>query len=104
MAAKRFSAKLLTSGVFTEVMCAGPSSDATVNVVFTNQNPVDVRVFLAYTKNPTAPDPSEYIVFNQFVEPETSWMFKLIAVESGYKLAARANDNNVSVVAYGFEE
>jgi hypothetical protein len=86
----------------------GPAGqDSTVTVTFCNHNAVPVRVWLAYclgnTDTCTVLD-TDWLRHGVPVEANGFLEIRGIAVESGYSLIAKSNNNGVSVVAYGFGE
>lgn len=108
MAARRFGARVLTPGVFEEVMVGGPNMDSTVNISFVNQGGVAARVSLVYINGDELSDftPADFLVCDEALEANSRKEIKGIAVQQGCMLAARIEPQSatVSVLSYGFEE
>lgn len=106
MAAKRFGALMLEADISTILVTTQNNYDSTINVIFVNQSSSDAEVFLSYVDSNIIDDLSleDYIVFAKNLEPNSTYEIKGIALEGGCSLVARSTIENVSVLAYGFEE
>lgn len=109
MTAKRFGALDLTSNTNTLLM-SGPSGfSSTANVRFVNRNSSPVKVRLALVDEPAASavanlSVEDYLEFDIEVRANGVLENTGIVVPEDYSLVARSDTDDVTVVAFGFEE
>lgn len=109
MAAKRFGALDLAAGVDTVLMEGQTGYDSTVNVRFVNRNGSSVAIRLALVDAPALTALAN-LADEDYLEYDYNLMANCvientgIAVPAGFSLVARSDTDDVTVVAFGFEE
>lgn len=107
--AKRFGALDLVANTDTVLMTGADGFNSTANIRFVNRNssPVTVRLALvdaiAATAIANLAD-EDYLEFDVQIRANGVLENTGIPVPEDFSLVARANSNNVTVMAYGFEE
>lgn len=109
MTAKRFGALDLTSDTNTLLMSGAPGFSSTANVRFVNRNSSPVKVRLALVDEPAASavanlSVEDYLEFDIEVRANGVLENTGIVVPANYSLVARSDTDDVTVVAFGFEE
>lgn len=109
MTAKRFGALDLTLNTDT-ILMSGPSGfSSTANVRFVNRNSSPVKVRLALVDEPAASalanlSNEDYLEFDIELRANGVLENTGIVVPEDFTLVARSDTNDVTVVAYGFQE
>ena len=109
MAAKRFGAENLFQDVDTVLLEGAANTNSTMNIRFVNRNSITARVRLALVDEPAATaianlEVEDYLEFDAPVGSNDVLEELGIAVPAGFSIVVRADENNVNVIAYGFEE
>ena len=107
--AKRFGALDLVANTYTVLMEGATGFNSTANVRFVNRNSTDVAIRLALVDAPAASAIAS-LSNEDYLEFDTQLMGNCVientgvAIPEGFSLVARSDTNDVTVVAYGFEE
>ncbi len=109
MAARRFGALDLLQNTYTVLMSGATEFSSTVNVRFVNRNSVSVRVRLALVDAPSAGAlaalaDEDYLEFDLELRANGVLENTGIAVPADYTLVVRSDTDDVTAVAFGFEE
>lgn len=109
MAAKRFGALDLLQNTYTVLMSGATGFSSTVNVRFVNRNSVPVRVRLALVDAPAAGAlaalaDEDYLEFDLELRVNGVLENSGVAVPEDFSLVVRADTDDVTAVAFGFEE
>ncbi len=109
MTAKRFGALDLTLNTYTILMSGPPGFSSTANIRFVNRNSTPVKVRLALVDEPAVTalanlSPEDYLEFDAEVRANGVLENTGIVIPEDFTLVARSDTNNVTVVAFGFEE
>jgi len=109
MTAKRFGALDLILNTDTLLMSGPTGFSSTVNVRFVNRNSTSVMIRLALVDEPAASalanlSAEDYLEFDIELRPNGVLENTGIVVPEDYSLVARSNTNDVTVIAFGFQE
>ena len=109
MAAKRFGAVNLFQDVDTVLLEGAAGTNSTMNIRFVNRNTMTAYVRLALVDAPAAGalaalSVEDYLEWDAPIGAQDVFEELGIVVPAGYSIVVRANENDVNVVAYGFEE
>lgn len=101
----RFGAFNLTSGSTTLIYTAPASRNATVSTNIVNRGTSTALLNLAFSVSGAAvPSGTDFIEFNTAIPPGATLERTGITPANGQRLFAQANNNDVVVVVWGFEE
>ena len=107
--AKRFGALDLVADTYTVLMTGATGFNSTANIRFVNRNSSPVTVRLALVDEPavdaiTNLSVEDYLEFDVEIRANGVLENSGIPIPEGFTLVARSNTNDVTVMAYGFEE
>ena len=107
--AKRFGALDLVANTYTVLMTGATGFNSTANIRFVNRNSSPVMVRLALVDE-LAVDAvanlsgEDYLEFDVEIRANGVLENSGIPIPEGFSLVARASSDDVTVMAYGFEE
>ena len=109
MTAKRFGALDLVLNTYMILMSGPTGFSSTANVRFVNRNSSSVKVRLALVDEPAASalaniSAEDYLEFDIEVRANGVLENTGIVIPEDFRLVARSDTSNVTVVAFGFEE
>ncbi len=107
--AKRFGALDLVANTNTILMSGAASFNSTANIRFTNRNSTPVRVRLALVDAPAASalaslSNEDYLEYDIEIRANGVLENTGIPIPADYSLVVRSDTNDVTAMAYGFEE
>jgi len=107
--AKRFGALDLLANIDTVLMSGANGFNSTANIRFTNRNSTPVTVRLALVDAPSGTalaslSNEDYLEFDIEIRANGVLENTGIPIPEDFSLVVRSNTNNVTAMAYGFEE
>ena len=109
MSGQRFGALDLTANTDVVLMESGLNIDSTVNVRFVNRSGTSIVVRLALVDSPASTalvnlSNEDYLEFDTVVLANEVLENSGIVVPQAHSLVVRADSNDVTAIAYGFEQ
>ncbi len=109
MVARRFGAENLFQDVDTVLLEGAANTNSTMNIRFVNRNPVTIHVRLALVDAPAATaiadlEVEDFLEWDAPIGAQDVLEELGIVVPAGFSIVVRSDENDVNVVAYGFEE
>jgi len=109
MVAKRFGALDLIANTDTILMSGTTGFSTTLNVRFVNRTTSPVRIRLALVDEPqstalTNLSLEDYLEYDVEIRPNGVLENTGIVIPEDYSLVVRSDSNNVTAIAFGFEE